>query len=181
MKNTFFLLAFITCSIFGYSQKYWEQSNLSPNFDLTKNYRVAIIPITSLNMDLIKLADISYNKITTELMACSKFQLINKNQVQQSINKFSYGVSGLDPNSYAELAKDLNADILLVCELSSDKQIIKKKEIGTVMAYIQLLDMKNNATVVYVGKARAINPISTEAETEYAIQKALDKLIKTSK
>jgi len=181
MKNISFILAFMTCSLFGFSQKYWEQSNLSSSFDLTKSYRVAILPVTSTNMDLLKLENVSYNKITTELMACSKFQIINKNQVQQSINKFSYGVSGLNPNSYPELAKDLNADILLICELSSDKQLIKKKEIGTVLAYIQLLDMKNNATVVYSGKARAINPISAEAETEYAIQKALDKLVKASK
>jgi len=181
MKKISLLLTLILVSFFGFSQKYWEQSNLTPSFDLTKNYRVAIIPATSSNMDLLKLSDITYNKITTELMACSKFQLLNKNQVQQSINKFSYGVSGIDPNSYGELAKDLNADILVICELSADKQMIKKKEIGTVLAYIQLLDMKNSATVVYAGKARAINPLSAEAECEFAIQKALNKLVKAMK
>ncbi len=148
---------------------------------MTKNYRVAILPVNSTNTSLLKLADMAYNSITTELMACSKFQLVNKNLVQQAVNKFSFGISGLDVSSYAELAKDLNVDIIVLCDLSADKQTLKGKEIGTVMAFIQFLDMKNSANVFYVGKARAINPISAEAEMELAIQKALSKFVKEVK
>jgi hypothetical protein len=181
MNKLTFILAFILSIQLGFSQKYWEQSNLSGSFDLKKNYKVAILPVISTNADLQKLDNVAYNKIVTELMACSQFQLINKSQVQQSINKFSFGVSGLDAASYADLAKDLNADIIITCELSSDKQTIKKKEVGTVMAFIQLLDMKNNGTIIYAGKARAMNPISQQSETEYAIQIALKKLINANK
>lgn len=181
MKYLTFILAFFLSMQIGYSQKYWEQSNISSNFDLTKNYKVAILPINSTNPSLLKLADLAYNSITSELMACSKFQLLNKNLVQQAVNKFSFGISGLDASSYAELAKDLNVDILVLCDLSADKQTIKKKEIGTVMAFVQFLDMKNNANVLYIGKARAINPLSAEAELELAIQKALSKFIKQAK
>ena len=81
MKNISLILTFLAFSLLGFSQKYWEQSNLSSSLDLTKNYRVAILPVTSSNMDLIKLDNIVYNKITTELMACSKFQIANKNQL----------------------------------------------------------------------------------------------------
>lgn len=171
------LLLIATISVF--SQKFFEQSNMSPKFDMSKSYRLAILPLSSPNMELMKQATIGYNKITNELMVCSKFQILNKSQVEQSVNKLGFGVSGLSPNSYPELAKELNADLLMLCELSNEKQVIKKKEVGTVTANIQIFDMKNEAIVIYSGKARAINPISADAETEFAIQKALTKLTKS--
>jgi len=181
MKKISIISLLILCFQFGYSQKFWAQSNISANFDLKKNYKIAILPISAGSEELAKLADISNNKITNELMVCSRFQVINKSNVQQAVNKFSFGISGMDAANYPELAKLLNADLLMLCELTSEKQIIKKKEVSTVTAFIQIFDMKNEAIVVYSGKARSINPISAQAEAEFAIQKALDKLVKGCK
>ena len=181
MKKISIISILLLCFQFGFSQKFWVQSNISANFDLKKSYKVAILPVTSTSEELAKLADISYNKITNELMTCSRFQVVNKSTVQQAVNKFSFGISGMDASNYPELAKLLNADILMLCELTSEKQIRKKKEVGTVTAFIQIFDMKNEAIVVYSGKARSINPISAQAEAEFAIQKALEKLVKVCK
>jgi len=180
-KYLFTLLIILFVSLTTFAQKFWEQSTLSAGFDVTKSYKVAILPVFSGNIELTgnkNIFDAVYNKINLELTASSKFQVLPKFAVEQAVNKFRYGSSvTIDPSKYNDLAKELKVDLLVICELSNDKQMIKKKEIGTVMAYIQVFNMKNEALVAYSGKARAINPISAEAEAEFAAQKALRVLM----
>ena len=63
-------------------------------------------------------------------------------------------------------------------QLSKDKRIIKKKEVGTIMAFIQIFDVEANNIVIYSGKGRSINPLSETVEIEMAVEKAMDKLVK---
>jgi hypothetical protein len=117
-------------------------------------------------------------KTEVELMAVKNLSLIPFEAVKNACQTYAFGGGDVAYNNYADIAKNVGADVLCTIELSKEKMTIKGKEIGTVMAYIQLLDVSNNMAVLYTGKARSMNPISLEAEAELAIENALKRLKK---
>jgi hypothetical protein len=181
MKRTLFVIAFIiiSCS-FTYAQKYWENSNIANGFDKTKTYKVAILPVISNDAELTgeaSLLDMATKEINNDLTGVSKFQIINQQLVQETINKYKFSGGILNTSDYTNIANETGADLLVYCELSKDHATIKKTDVSTVMAYIQVFNAKNSFSAVYTSKARMILPVSKQAEMEFAIQKALKKLI----
>lgn len=184
MKHTFLIFTLFLIVFSASAQKFWEQSSYTGKIDKSKTYKVAVLPVKSadaLALSAPAAANAAYNQLYIELAAITNFNLISKNTVEQAVNKFNFGISGLSPASYAALAKELGADLFVVAELSNEKQKIKKYQVGTVMAFVQVFDMKNDAMVLYVSRARAINPVSPESEAEFAVQKALKKLVEALK
>lgn len=180
MKKSFVIFTIVICSsVFAFAQKYWENSNISGSFDKTKTYKVAILPVISNDAELsgeAGLLTLAYNEISINLTGVSKFTVINKQLVEEAVNTYKFSGGSLNTSDYSLIAAKANADLLVYCELSRDMNIVKKKEVSTVMAYIQLLDVKSDFTALYSGKARMLNPVSKQSEMEYAIRKALKKL-----
>jgi hypothetical protein len=111
-------------------------------------------------------------------MGVKNLSLVPIDAVKTACQTYAFGGGDISFANYADIAKNVGADVICTIELSKEKMTIKGKEIGTVMAYIQLLDVSNNMMVLYTGKARSMNPISLEAEAELAIENALRRLKK---
>jgi hypothetical protein len=181
MKNIILLVSFLLLGCSSFAQKFWEQSNVSSAYTTSKTYKVALLPVKMQDMELQKEAQLkstAAKKTEMELMGVKNINLIPVEAVKSACNTYAFGGGDIAYNNYAELAKQLGADMICTVELSKEKMTIKNSQIGTVMAYIQLLDVSNNMTVLYTGKARAMNPLSLEAETELAIENALKRLKK---
>jgi len=173
---TFFAILPLMC----FSQKFWEQSNLSSSYDKNKTYRVAILNVETNDMELqqeVGLKNTARRQMMTELTGVSNFVMIPLAQIDEACKIHVFGGTSVSASDFPKIAKSLNADLFVTCELSKDKAMIKRKEIGTVMAYIEVYDVQNS-TIIYTGKARSINPISLQVETEMAVQRALRKLLK---
>jgi len=181
MKHLLVLLTAILFNVNAIAQKYWEQSNVSSSYSAQKNYKVGLLPVKMQDMELQKEAQLkstAAKKTETELMGVKNLSLIPFEAVKNACQTYAFGGGDIAFNNYADIAKNVGADVLCTIELSKEKMTIKGKEIGTVMAYIQLLDVSNNMAVLYTGKARSMNPISLEAECELAIENALKRLKK---
>ena len=180
MKRSILLLSLILCFTYSFSQKYWEESNISTSFDAAKKYKVAILPIvsndaeTSGEENLLKLA---YNEINIQLTGVANFQVVTKQKMDETVNLYRFGGGPVNSANYTDIAKALGVDLLVYCELSRDMGIVKKKEISTIMAYLQIFDAKSDFTAVYTAKARSINPLSKQSEVELAVTKSLAKLV----
>jgi hypothetical protein len=139
------------------------------------------LPAISSDVDITgeaNLLDLATKEVNNDLTGVGKFQIVNQQLVQETINKYKFSGSGaLNTSDYDNIAKETGATLLVYCELSKDRATIKKTDVSTVMTYIQVLDAKNSYTALYSSKARMIMPVSKQAEMEFAIQKALKKLI----
>jgi hypothetical protein len=181
MKNIYILLTALLMSFNAFGQKYWEQSNVSSSYSAQKNYKVGLLPVKMLDMELQREAQLkstAAKKTETELMGVKNLSLIPFEAIKSACQTYAFGGGDIAFNNYTDIAKNVGADVLCTIELSKEKMTIKGKQIGTVMAYIQLLDVSNNMGVLYTGKARSMNPISLEAECELAIENALKRLKK---
>jgi hypothetical protein len=181
MKNIAFIVSFLLFGCSTFAQKFWQQSSVSSSYTTSKNYRVALLPVKMQDMELQKEAQLkstAAKKTEMELMGVKNISLLPFEAVKSACNTYAFGGGDIAYNNYADVARQLGADIICTVELSKEKMTIKKSQIGTVMAYIQLLDVSNNMAVLYTGKARAMNPLSLEAETELAIENALVRLKK---
>lgn len=157
--------------------KYWLNANTNSTFNFGQNYKVGILPIITNEPDMVgSLSDLAMSEISVNLTGVSKFQLINTQVFKQAVSTNCYA-GQISVSCYPDICKATGAQLLVYCELSRDMNIIKKKEVSTVMAYIQVFDASNDFTVVYTAKARSINPLSAQAEMEGAIRKALEGLI----
>jgi hypothetical protein len=181
MKNIYILLATLLVNSNAFAQKYWEQANVSSSYSVAENYKVAILPVKMQDMELQKEAQLkstAAKKTEAELMGVKNLSLVPIDAVKTACQTYAFGGGDISFANYADIAKNVGADVICTIELSKEKMTIKGKEIGTVMAYIQLLDVSNNMMVLYTGKARSMNPISLEAEAELAIENALRRLKK---
>jgi hypothetical protein len=181
MKYLLVLYTTLLCSFTAFGQKYWEQSNVSSSYSAQKNYKVGLLPAKMLDMELqseAQLKSTAAKKTETELMGVKNISMIPFEVVKSACKTYAFGGGDIAYNNYADIAKNVGADVLCTIELSKEKMTIKGKQIGTVMAYIQLLDVSNSMGVLYTGKARSMNPISLEAECEMAIENALRRLKK---
>ncbi len=166
-------------TIFG--QKFWSEANISSSYNSKKNYTVAILPVTSSDASLKdrnELMDAAYNQLSTILTGVKNFQTVNKETVLQACYKYAFGAGNINVSNYKQIATDINANLLVLVQLSKDKRTIKKKEVGTIMAFIQFFDVEANNTVIYSGKGRSINPLSETVEIEMAVEKAMEKMVR---
>jgi len=171
----FSLSLFIFCS-----KGYIKQGVLDPNFDKTRTYKVAILPF------LVRgepgepspvLRDRAYTRLQVRLQQTGKFMVIDKFTVERVVRTYEFGTIGkVDPALAKKIGKELGADLVCLSELS-----LNPVDGGLrILANVQILDV-NKDYVIYTGQGRTDNPISKEAGAEYAIDLAIDILIKRMK
>jgi hypothetical protein len=157
--------------------KFWSNCSVVGSYDFDKVRKVGILPVVSSETDLSgDLYKVAMSELSVNLSGVSTFQVINNQVMEQTIRTYCFGGT-VALSCYPDICKNTGAELLVYCELSREPNIIKKKEVQTVLAYIQIFDAANNYTAVYTAKARSLNPLSAQMELEGAIRKALEKLI----
>jgi hypothetical protein len=94
-----------------------------------------------------------------------------------AVNLYRFGGGPVSASNYSDISKTTGARLLVYCTLSRDKTTIKKKEVSTLMAWIQVFDAESGFSAIYTCRARSVNPLSEQAETEGAVRKALEDFI----
>lgn len=180
------ILFSIVVSLFfnaGFAQKYWVQSNTSKSLDFNKTYKVAILPVFSNDMDLEadqQIKGVAYNNLSLQLNSTGKFMPVNKQIVEQAIQKYRYGGGSINANNYNDIATELGVDYLITCEINKD-QGSAIKDFVPILVYVQMIDPKDGGIAVYSGKARAKSFLSRDAEIEKALENAMKELVQKSK
>ncbi|MBN3036794.1 MAG: hypothetical protein JW861_14510 [Bacteroidales bacterium] len=171
-RNSIFVM--LVALLAACSPKYWSDSSISPAYQHTMKYRVAVMPvaITGIKEALsIPLNERAYAKITMELMKQGNFSLLDRSVVDQTtrIRAFSNTSNTMDLSLAKEVGKEAGADLVVVSMLS------RESEGMPVLAEIQIVEIERSEPI-YMGKGRAENPLSVEAGTEVAIEAALSGL-----
>lgn len=166
----------------GGKNKFWQEGNISTSYDASKIYKVAILPISVIDPTLEDRQDLktlAYNQAILSFSAIGNLSLISKETVEQACNTLAFGATKISSSQYQELANYLNVDLLATCVLSKEKMnLLKNKEVGTIMATLQLIEPNKNNAIMYIGRGRSINPLSESNETETAVQQAVAGLKK---
>lgn len=172
-----FFSLFLTLS-FAQKGKYWENANYNSSFNFTKSYKIGILPVVLSEQayDDSELSKIAYNELEINLAGIPGYSLIPRDAMVKAVNIYRFGGGPVDISNYKDICDYTNVQLLVLCELSRDLTIIKKKEISTVMATVHIFDAASDFMEVYIGKARALNPLSEQAETEIAVRNALNVL-----
>lgn len=184
MKKNLLLIAIVLIAISSSAQKYWVEASVSPNLDKERDHKVAILPVTSSNEELEgdeKLKNLAYDKISMQLSYIYHFEPVSKQKVEKAMRIFAFGGShDVKEENYAQVASQAGADIILLCKLTKEKvmqkSLFSKKGIEVIRVTIKMYDTKNDNAIVYNAKARSKNPISKDAEVEYGVEKAMEKL-----
>lgn len=172
-----FFSLFLSLS-FAQKGKYWENANYNSSFNFNKGYKIGILPVVPPEqvLDDSELSKIAYNELEINLAGLKGSSLISKEIMVKAVNMYRFGGGPIDASSYKDICEYTGAQLLILCELSHDMTIIKKKEVGTIMATVHIFDAASDFMSVYIGKARALNPLSEQSETEIAVRNALNKL-----
>jgi hypothetical protein len=174
------LVLIMSLGSFGQKKGYWAESNASNTLDATKTYMVAVLPVVVTDAELsadATIAEPAYNTILLKLADIWKFKLINKDVMMGAVNTYRFGAGPANATNYPDICKATGAQLLVYCELSRNKTIIKKKEVTTVIAWIQVFDAGTDFTTVYSSRARSIKSMTITDEVDGAIGKALEALV----
>ncbi|MEI6763991.1 MAG: hypothetical protein WCM76_00035 [Bacteroidota bacterium] len=172
------LLSFVC--VFGQKKGYWAESNASNTLDASKKYSVAVLPVVVTDAELsadATLAEQANNTIILKLADIWKFNVINKELMLGAVNTYRFGSGPVNASNYPDICKATGARLLVYCELSRNKTIIKKKEVTTVIAWIQVFDANADFSSVYSSRARSIKSMTITEEVDGAIGKALEALV----
>lgn len=184
MKKNLLFIAIVFITISSSAQKYWVEASVSPSLDKEKNYKVAILPVISSNDELNgdeKLKNLAYEKISLQVSSIRHFEPVSRQKVEKAVRVFAFGGSSeVKEENYSQIAKEAGAKMILLCELTREKVIKKilfsKKGIEVIRVSIKIYDTTQGNSIVYNAKARSKNPLSKEAEVEYGIENAMEKL-----
>lgn len=183
MKKTLLIIAAIVFTSSAFAQKYWVESSVSPSLNKEKEHKVAILPVTSDDTELNgddKLLKLAYDKLSLQLSGINKFEPVSKQKVEKAVRIFAFGGSNeVKEENYKEIASQSGANMILLCTLT--KETILKKGVQVIRVTIKIFDTENDNSIVYNAKARSKNPLSQDAEVEYGIENAMEKLKKAMK
>ncbi len=186
MKKTILIIAAIVFTSSVFAQKYWVESSVSPHLDKNKEHKVAILPITSPSEELNgndALKKMAYEKIGLQLSSIKNFEPVSKQRVEKAVRIFAFGGSHeVKEENYGQIASQSGANMILLCKLVKEqvmkKSLFSKNGIEVIRVTIKIYDAENDSRVVYNAKARSKNPLSDEAEVEYGVENAMEKLKK---
>lgn len=174
-----FLYTVLILSLASCSKNYFQQTALSPSFDLTKQYRLVLADpvlksVQTGNPDELK--NRAYQHLSIEFQKIRNFNLVDKSSYENEVRIRKFGNLDVDLNTAREAAKAAGAQAIAYTELSTEPV----KGGLPMMAYIQVLDLQSG-NIMYTGKARMDNPVSLEAGLEFAVEKAMEELVRKTK
>ncbi len=155
-------------------QKMQEQAgtySMSPNFDLTRMWRIAVLPPTA------GMADVSvgplYDHAGLALMRTSKVTLVDRSEVDRILQEQQFSASGVvDPNTAARLGRLMGAEAVMLVNVNSVKHddfFSDSPDQRDAKLYVKIIRVET-AEVLYYSQGEGA---SFEGEDE-ALQAALD-------
>ncbi len=177
MKKTIFFAFVAIVLLQSCSEKYVMDARISSSFDKSATYKLALMPVKMENLagvDYKSFGNRAYNQTTLQMTGLSNINVISKSSVQSSVNKHAFGgQKNINFKTAKKVATDVGANLIAYCTIS------KELEDGPLLAEVFIYDL--NEITVYHGKARSINPVSDEGSMDFAIEKAMEKFVKTMK
>jgi curli biogenesis system outer membrane secretion channel CsgG len=162
-------------------QKMQEQAgtySMSPNFDLTRMWRIAVLPPSSATVTRSELSDSSgmsplYDHAGLALMRTGKVTLVDRTEVDRILAEQEFSASGaVDPGTAARLGRLMGAEAVMLVNVNSVKHddfFSDSPEQRDAKLYVKIIRVET-AEVLYYAQGEGA---SFEGADE-ALQSALD-------
>jgi hypothetical protein len=154
--------------------------SISPNFDLDRNWRIAILPPRDGNTELPGLND----RAGLLLMRPGNFTLIDRAEVTRILHEqWSGGPRLVDPHSAAKLGRQMGAEAVMtvsVSELKHDEFFKDNPEQRDARIFVKIISVKT-AEALYYAEGHGSSFDGPEAALYDALAMALGPLIKSGK
>lgn len=139
-----------------------KQGVLTPDFDRTRTYRIAILPFL-IHGDITdphtKIREQGYNHLQFILQKTGKFYLIDKFTIEKATRIQEFGSLGkIDPTLARTIGKEVGADLVFLTELSytpTTKGL-------SLIANVQMLDINENY-IIYNGQGEILGTNANKA------------------
>jgi hypothetical protein len=154
--------------------------SMSPNFELDRNWRIAILPPRDGDTELPAL----YDRAGLLLMKPGNFTLIDRAEVARILHDQWSGGSGLvDPHSASKLGRQMGAEAVMtisVTELKHDEFFKDNLEQRDARIFVKIISVKT-AEALYYAEGRGSSLDGPEAALYDALAMALGPLIRNGK
>lgn len=183
--SALFLLAAGTVGCFNSAAvKQMQEANqpygISPNFELDRNWRIAILPPRDGDTELPAL----YDRAGLLLMKPGNFTLIDRAEVARILHEhWSGGPHLIDPHSASKLGRQVGADAVMtvsVTELKHDEFFKNNPEQRDARVFVKITSVKT-AEALYYAEGRGSSFEGPEAALYDALAMALGPLIRYGK
>lgn len=153
-----FSLFILACSTTMQSiQREYRDAAFSPQFDRTKTYRLAILPINNQEITIDETAINSlYDFTALELLKTSHFVLVERKAIEALLKEQEFSVTGIvDASTAAKLGKILGADAVMLTEISELKrdEFFQDENAYDAKVFIRIIDV-STAEILFYGKGR---------------------------
>lgn len=180
-----FLLAAGTAGCFNSTaMRQMQEANqpysISPNFELDRSWRIAILPPRDGDTELPSL----YDRAGLLLMKPGNFTLIDRIEVARILHEhWSGGPLLVDPHSASKLGRQLGAEAVMtvsVTELKHDEFLGNNPEQRNARVFVKIISVKT-AEALYYAEGRGSSFEGPEAALYDALAMALGPLIRSGK
>ncbi len=161
---------------------YYAKGTIAPSFDLTRTYRVALIPLKSSpylkEKDLTKLYDV----FSMELLGTGLFTLIERRDIEKVLDEQGFQYSGIvDESQAVEFGKILGAELVGIYNIETAGRNISGGSVLYVIGiYFKLVNVETGE-VVYYSRGRGESMLNKESALEMAVGNCLHALKKAIK
>ena len=162
----------------GCSKNYIVDGYLSPAFDKSGTYTIAVLSPYIQGNSSEALRDRLHNHLILRISKTGHFLPIEKTRVTTIESARGIGSMKADPSDAREIAQELNAQLVCITEIGI-KPIGKDKGMPLYCS-ISIIDV-NSGVEIYRGTGRTANPASIEAGGEWVIDLATQELLNKMK
>jgi len=144
MKFIIFIFLFSCASI----QSYYSSSAVSPSFDYSKTYKLAIIPLEKSEL-VKKEEDLNriYETLSMEFINTGKFRLIERKDIDKILNEQGFQYSGMvEPSQAVQFGKILGAELVAIYNVESAE---KEGDYYRLGIYLKLINVENGEVMYY--------------------------------
>jgi hypothetical protein len=157
-----------------------QSYSISPNFELDRNWRIAILPPRDGETELPEL----YDRVGLLLMKRGNFTLIDRAEVGRILHEqWSGGPPVIDPHSASKLGRQMGAEAVMtvsVTELKHDDFFTDNPEQRDARLFVKVISVKS-AEALYYAEGHGSSFEGPEAALYDALALALVPLIRNGK
>jgi hypothetical protein len=154
--------------------------SISPSFELSRNWRIAILPPRDGDTELPALSD----RAGLLLMKSASFTLIDRAEVSRILHEqWSGGPRLVDPHSASKLGRQLGAEAIMtisVTELKHDEFFKDNPEQRDARLFVKIISVKT-AEALYYAEGHGSSFDGPEAALSGALSMALEPLVRIGK
>jgi curli biogenesis system outer membrane secretion channel CsgG len=161
---------------------YYAKGTVAPTFDLTRTYRVALIPLQNSPYMGKKDLDKLYDVFSMELLRTGLFMVIERRDIEKVLDEQGFQYSGVvDESQVVEFGKILGAELIGIYNIeTAGRDIQSMGTLYVIGLYFKLVNVKTGE-VVYYSRGRGEAMLNKESALEMAVQNCLHALKKAKK